>query len=144
MAACCINVCVSKCVPDVFLLGFFCVSLFRGVVWIARVCVCLFCFWHDAIKGCGALPLIVEWKWNPYISASLAVHPSEAGECGGRRMEGGGRGLADVKTVLGYFQTDLNMSDVRVIITGVSGTSCAGCTVFVLSLQSDACGRSVL
>lgn len=75
----------------------------------------------------------------PYFSFTRrpSIRPGSVGV-------GGGRGLADVKMVLGYFQTDLNMSDVRVIITGVSGTSCAGCTVFVLSLQSDACGRSVL
>lgn len=78
----------------------------------------------------------------PYFSITRrpSIRPGSVGV-------GGGRGLADVKMVLGYFQADLNMSDVLVIITGVSGTSCAGCTgctVFVLSLQSDACGRSVL
>ncbi len=81
----------SECVPDVF---FFFAILCQFVPRRGMDCV----FYYDALKGCGALVLVVDWKWKPrpleLDSPSIhpSIHPSEARVCGGRRREGEGVG----------------------------------------------------
>ena len=88
----------AECVPDVSP-PLFCVSLFRGVVWIVFDFVYLFIYlYYDALKGLWC----VDWKWNPppHFTIHPSIHPSSRGRgvCGGRSREEGG--LADAKTAL--------------------------------------------
>lgn len=110
----------SECVPDVFFFFFAILCQFvprRGVD-----CV----FYYDALKGCGALVLVVDWKWKPpphYRLDSPSIHPSIHPRPGCVGVgEGRERGLANGRTaVLSDWPKSERYS--HAIITGDSGSS---------------------
>lgn len=85
----------AECVPDVSP-PLFCVSLFRGVVWIVFDFVYLFIYlYYDALKGLWC----VDWKWNPPPPFHYpSIHPSlqpRPGCVWGSEQGGGGFGWCE-------------------------------------------------